>query len=227
MKLGAMAKQAKSAPLSNVYDYFHLGGQAMDASDPGTAHGGEAGMGTWNPSLEWADVGGQAENQNAAPVRFNAPENLMGAVTWDEMGAGTENGGRHQFTVDPTKLPETRFGPVTGTGRVDAHTRLYNPSMVYDDPNYGRITDARNIDTRSISDYFGPAALALATWGMGALGAPSLAMQGLQLGRGVLSGNGVDWGRILGMVAPYLNIPGEAVTLGRLAAGFADRNGRG
>lgn len=237
MKLGALAKQAQAAPLRDVYGYFDLFGQMREASDPGTAHGGEAGMGSTGVGLEWADVGGQAENQNAAPVTFTAPnETLANAVTWGQQYSG--DGSRGAFNVDPTKLPQTQFGSVLNTGAVDANTRLYNPNMVYDDPNYGRITDARNIDTRSISDLFGPIMVGLAASGIGSLASagigaagaagsaiPGYAVNGVQLGRGVLSGNGIDWNRLLSMIAPQLGIPSWGTTLGRLAIGALGRKG--
>lgn len=220
-------KSAKDAPLRDVYGYFDLFGQMREASDPGTAHGGEAGMGSTGVGLEWADVGGQAENQNAAPVTFRAPnETLANAVTWGQQYGG--DGSRGAFNVDPTKLPETRFGSVLNTGMVDAHTRLRDPSMVYDDPNYGRITDARNIDTSSISDYFGPAIMSAAMWGMGALGAPSLAMQGIGVARGLGEG-GLRGGAggIAGILGNLAGLPGWATSIGRMALANALRRKKG
>lgn len=225
MKLGAMAK---GAPLEDVYGYLTNLANGSFVHESGMEGGGEAGMGSTGAGV-WLDTPtNQAEGSNATPtLRLDVPNQaLRDAVQLVRDGSGDGQGG-YRFEVDASLLPQTRFGGVDMTAQVNPHTRLRNPNLVYDDPNYGRITDHRNVDTSSISDYFGPAAMALATWGMGALGAPTLAMQGLQLGRGALSGNGIDIGRIISMIAPYLNIPGEVVTLGRLAAGFADRNGRG
>lgn len=205
---------AKDALLRDVYSYFDLGGQMIEANDPGMAHGGESGMGTGAVGFEWADQGNQAENQNASPVQFNAPEALAHAVTWGQQYGG--DGTRGAFSVDPTKLPETRFGSVLNTHRVDPSTDLFNPNLVYDDPNYGNITLAQNIDTRSWSDYFGPAIMAAATWGMGALGAPALGTglvtAGRAFGEGGLRGGADD---ILGLIANQFGVPSWLTALGR------------
>ena len=65
-------------------------------------------------------------------------------------------------------LPRTRFGDVSVTTPVTGDTRLLNPNLVYDDPNYGRITLAKNIDTGS-NKFVGPGLMALAGLGMGSL----------------------------------------------------------
>lgn len=225
------AKGAKSdAPLRDVFGYFDLGGQMREAEDPGMAHGGESGMGTTGIGLEWGDVGNQAEGQNAAPVVFRAPNETLGrAVTWGQQGSDNEGGGRGSFNVDASLLPQTRFGDVTLTGAVDDRTRLYDPSLVYDDPNYGRITDSRNIDTSSWSDYFGPVIMSAAMAGMGALGAPSLATglvsAGRAVGEGGLRGGA---GNILGVLGNVAGLPSWATNIGRLALSTAlRRNGKG
>lgn len=215
------------APLRDVYSYFDLFGDMRDATDPGMAHGGESGMGSTGVGLDWADAGNQAENQNADPVRFNAPPALAGAVTRNRMG-NNEGGDSWRFSVDPTKLPETRFGGVLNSHRVDPTTRLRNPAMVYDDPNYGRITDARNINTESWSDYFGPAIMAAATAGMGALGAPTLATGLIGAARGVGEG-GLRGGAggIAGILGNLAGLPSWATGLGRIALSNALRRKKG
>jgi hypothetical protein len=228
---------AKAAPMADIYGYIdNLGTTSFGGEDPGTAHGGEAGMGTTGAGVEWADIGNQAEGQTPEQTTFTPDARFNGAVT--RARSDTEGGpGAYRFHVDPSLLPQTRFGDVTRSAQVNPHTRLRDPSMVYDDPNYGRITDHRNVDTSSV----GPMLVSLAAGGIGGLASagigaagaagssiPGWATSGIRaaqsFGNGDFAGGA---GGILGALGSVAGLPSWATQIGRYALSNALRRKKG
>lgn len=215
--MASLAQLARSKSLRDIYGYIDNVGNSVSAITPNEHAGDEAGWGTSGAGVSVAPNWGRAEGDSASPrLLFQPDAAFADAVQLASNSANGEGSGGFRFLVDGGKLPQTRFGDVTRTAPVDGSQRLINPNLVYDDPNYGRITDARNVDTRSISDLAGPLFISLATMGMGALGAPAIATQLVNLARTL--GNGGDGlSQILAMIAGQAGVPSEITTLGQLA----------
>lgn len=219
----SLASLAKG-DLRDVYGYIDNSGNTAYAFGPNAPQGDNPGWGTTGAGLAWADQSGQGADGNvpSPAVTFNPRDAFRDAVTLSPQSASGEGSGGYRFDVDGSKLPQTRFGDVTRTAPVDWSTQMFNPRMTYDDPNYGQITFAPNVDARSISDYIGPALIAAATAGIGALGAPALATQLVSLARTL--GNGGDGiGALLSIIGGQLGVPSEVTTLGRLAMDYSRR----
>lgn len=215
--LANLAK-ASTPSLRDIYGYF---GPNFLGGDP-TMAGDNAGNGTSALGLHWQEQAGGTENGgNGAQLVFDAPEIFNGAVTYGgKSGSPNNGGGENRFEIDSSKLPQTRFGGVSGTAAVDSNTRLKFPNLRYDDPNYGTITPIWNVDTRDrLNDFVALAAPAAAMAGIGALGMPSMAGSFVNLARGLGSGHGVNLGAIVGMLGNMVGLPAPMTTLARLAAG--------
>src|SRR5690606_2898578 len=119
--------------------------------------------------------------------------------------------------VDGSKLPTTRFGDVTRTAPVNAHTPLFNPALVYDDPQYGRITDARNVRPDKLNQMVGMMLPSLAMGGIGLLGAPALGTQLVGLAR-ALGNGGNGLGNLIGILGGQFGLPSWATSLAQLGA---------
>lgn len=217
--------------MGDIYDYIDNSGNAAVAITPNGMSGGEQGWGSTGlgltPANTQANNGGDG-NAPQAGVTFNPREALQGIVSMIPNSANGEGSGGYQFRVDGSKAPQTRFGDVNITARVtdDDMGDVIDPRLVYDDPVYGRITHARNMDRRSISDMIGPLIVSGAMGGIGMLGAPSLATSLVGLGRAAGEGGDI-WGRLLGMIGGQLGLPGWATSLGQLATnGLRGRDGR-
>lgn len=105
--------------------------------------------------------------------------------------------------INYQNLPRTRFGGVDRTAPVEQGSKLINPYLVYEDPNYGRITPMGNV--RTGNEWLGPTLMALVGAGMGSLAGPASgfrfaqsAMRGLQ---GAFNRNPMA---LAGMVLPQL-----------------------
>lgn len=203
----------------DIYGYF---GPNFLGGDPSQA-GNNAGSGTSALGLHWVEQPGGTENGgNGAQLVFDAPEIFGGAVSYG--GKGPNGAGENRFEIDAAKLPQTRFGGVTRTAAVDDSSRLFNPRLQYDDPNYGRITPIWNLDTRNaLNDFVALAAPAAAMAGIGALGMPALAGQVVGLARGLGSGQGLNIGSLAGMLGGALGLPTWATSIGRTALAAALR----
>jgi len=148
-------------------------------------------------------------------------------------GHSNEGSGSWRAEVDGSKLPTTRFGDVTRTAPVNAHTPLFNPALVYDDPQYGRITDARNVRPDKLNQMVGMMLPSLAMSGIGALAAPAAiaggglfggsfnpATLGTQLvGLARALGNGGNGlGNLIGILGGQFGLPSWATSLAQLGA---------
>lgn len=228
MNAKALAAALRSkADLRDVYGYIDNSGNTAYAFGPNEANGDNPGWGTTGGGLAWADQSGQGADGNvpASAVTFNPRDPFRGAVSLISNSANNEGSGGFRFDVDGSKLPQTRFGDVTRTAAVDDSTRVFDPSMVYDDQNYGRITHGANVDARSWSDMVGPALVAAAMAGIGALGAPTWATSLVGGARGLAEGGARGGaGAILGALGSLAGVPGWMTGIGRFALSQALRN---
>lgn len=214
--------------LRDLYQYIQAG-ENVGAN----AVGGDAqGTGTNAPGLTWFQGSSSTEGgQSGSGYQFNPDPMFAQGVSFVERtpGGGAQSGG-NRFEVDPSKFPRTRFGDVTRTAPVEEGTSLFNPRLVYDDPHYGRITSQANIKPDSADRFnsaFSAAALAGMMAGMGGLGMPSWATSGVNLARGVGSGQGLNVGTILGALGSAAGLPPAASMAMRMALATALRNRRG
>lgn len=132
--------------------------------------------------------------------------------------------------IDFSRLPRTRFGSVENTVPIGPNMRLNNPDLVYDDPNYGRITVRGN--QRSRSPYLGPALMALVSMGMGPLigaaggaGAASTARTAMAALRGLQGLGEGNWTGALTGAAGAFGVPSWATSLARLGMSYRNRPG--
>lgn len=98
---------------------------------------------------------------------------------WSNFWQMGHPGETNPYFVDPTKLPSTPYGDITSiravdsSGQVPGGFKMINPSMVYNDPNYGMITSGKNtIDPssqRNWYDMIGPLAMSAVLMGAGSL----------------------------------------------------------
>jgi len=152
----------------------------------------------------------------------------FGASPYSE---GSPGSGQH-LSVDTGKLPQTRYGDISRTAAVDKGTKLRDPSMVYDDPVYGKITPLMNVT--SDQEWLGPALMAAASMGMGSLMAPAVgavAANSFNVGRAGLAAvnaaRSLGGGDYLGAAGSLLGVvPGVSPTVASLArAGLAGARG--
>lgn len=103
-----------------------------------------------------------------------------GSATFDSRPGGGDSGGgsKYSLNIDYDKLPKTKFGSARDVTPYHEGMKLYNKALVYDDPNYGKITLSQNVDP-GIGKYIGPGLMAIASMGMGSLMAPGMAAIGL------------------------------------------------
>lgn len=216
--LAALAKSGTGgANLRDLYDYILAGDNPM----PNAPLGGEAGSGSIAPGLSWTEQNTGADGNIQMPNVTFTPDPLFAeGVTYNP---GNAEGGASSFIVDPSKFPTTRFGDVTRTAPVDENSDLLNPRLVYDDPNYGRITLLANLKPDKVNNMASAAIMAALMAGMGGIGMPSWATSGAGLARGVGSGQGLNFGTLAGMIGSALGMPAWARTLASLAIGNATR----
>lgn len=230
----AAALRAKSGvksgppPLAGIFGYIDNQGTGFVGGTPNQHDGGEAGLGTTALGVNYADPqanNGADGNMPQAPLTFKPPAQFAQGITMMPNSTNGEGSGGFRFDVDASKFPQTRFGDVTRSAPVNAHSHLINPNLVYDDPNYGRITDARNIRPDQLNSMAWPALMSLAMAGMGSLGMPSFAGALVNGARGFGSGNmGGGLSALLGAAGGAFGLPSWATSLGRLALAQALRN---
>ena len=211
--------------LRDIYQYLYAGNN-VGANGVG---GDQQGSGTNAPGLTWFQDSSSTEGgQSGSGFQFNPAAQFADGVRFVEgsPGGGAQSGG-NRFDVDASKFPTTRFGEVSRTAPVDASTQLIDPRLVYDDPNYGRITAQANLKPNAgdrFNNAFNGLALSGAMAGVGYLGMPSIAGQVMGLARGLGSGQGLNFGTLAGMAGGAFGLPSWATNIGRLALSQALRN---
>ena len=208
-----------AADYRDIYNYT-----GYDTGSGGPQYQGDPekmGYGTWiandisgnpmNIATTYKDVGSGSEGgyiqvpdtpdmSNAPGFADNGKMNGIVSLIDNSKLYNQDGSGNNPYTydVDYSKLPQTKFGPVTNTWAVTNMNDVENPDLVYDDPNYGKITAKSNMKQTGW-DKFNTVAPGLimsgATMGLGALGFPAFAMAGVNSLRGASeSGN---WGQAL------------------------------
>lgn len=234
-----VAQSGPTAPLAGIFDYIDNQGSGASFVTPNEHDGGEAGWGSTAPVPWTTQTQGGGDNASTSQMPGVDPR-FAGVVSFLSNGSNGEGSGGWQSRVDGSKLPTTRFGDINLVAPVNAHSSLYNPAMVYDDPNYGRITDARNVRPDQLNATVGMALPAAAMAGIGYLAAPAaIAGGGLfggafnpaQLGLGLVNaargfGGGTSGGLsgLLGALGGGFGLPSWMTTAGRLALAQALRN---
>lgn len=214
--------------LRDIYQYLYAGN---NVGANGVA-GDQQGSGTNAPGLTWFQDSSSTEGgQSGSGYQFNPAEQFAQGVRFVEgsPGGGPQSGG-NRFDVDGSKFPTTRFGDVSRTAPVDANTQVIDPRYVYDDPNYGRITAQANLKPNAgdrFNNMFNGLAMSGAMAGIGALGMPSIASSLVGLGRGLGSGQGLNFGTLAGMAGSAMGLPSWATNIGRLALSQALRRRNG
>jgi hypothetical protein len=93
--------------------------------------------------------------------------------------------------------------------------------MVYDDPRYGKVTPLMNVQGNDELTMATQAMMAAATGGMAMLGAPALAMSGINAARSFGSGNlGGGLGALIGMIPGMSPLLASALRAGIGASGI-------
>lgn len=210
--------------LREIYTYLDTPGNdawANGPSDPGSESGmGSTGLGITRNDHSDNEGGGSGE---LARPEFNFdPGQLFRQGITLQQNNQNEGSRNFHYNVDDSAFPRTQFGGVSQSAPVEWNTQLYYPGMVDDDENYGRITDGRNVDSNSWSDYVFPAIMAAMSAGVGGLavagGMPLWATQMPALLQAFAQGDGeIPWQRIASMVAGAAGVPGWATTLGNTA----------
>lgn len=132
----------------------------------------------------------------AAMDRGEVSRTLVPGREGSNEGGGYSIPDMYQYSVDPSKLPTTRYGDVNSfrpydvpSGQGQGGFKLRNSAEYYDDPNYGPITPMSNLidpsKQRNFYDMIGPLVMSgvLGAAGAGMFGA-TLPGQGTALGLG-------------------------------------------
>lgn len=245
--LGQLAGgKQKNAPyqlepgMRDIYDYLSNQGNSAFFYTPNETSGGEAGMGNTG-HVPWETVtSGGGDNASSSQVP-GVDERFRDVVSFLPNSANGEGSSGYASRVDDTKLPQTRFGGVNMTAPVTANTPLYNPNMVYNDPNFGLITDHRNVKPDQVNNMASQAILAAMMGGIGMLAAPAAVAGGglfggtfnpASLGIGAVNAarglaNGGDWMSILSSLGGSVGVPEWATTLAQLAGHVPNLGGKG
>ncbi len=166
--------------------------------------------------------GDLSNNFNIRPGSFlDQIGQQYGSVNFGASPYSEGSPGRH-LSIDASKMPRTRFGDISRAAAVDQGTELKDPSMVYNDPRYGRITHQMNVRGNPELEMGVQAAMAAATGGMAMLGAPAIGTGLVNAARAAGSGN---WQGALGGALGM--IPGMSPLLaGALRMGLNATRGR-
>lgn len=244
-ELAQLLRQREADPtegqsLSSIYDFIDNVGNNAYAINPVHEDGQESG---WGTTAGWAfkkptDSSSNEGGARADPFTFDPGPLFSAGVTLSPQ-AGTEGSGGYHFNVDASKFPLTSLGkPVTETARVNDRQRLYNPGAVVDDPNYGHITDYRNVRPDQLNTIMQLAIPSLAMAGVGSLMAP-VALSSLGLGSGTLnpgslislartlSNGGDPTSAGLGIIGDALGLPSWLKPVESLVLGQLNRGGHG
>lgn len=198
--------------LSDIFGYIDNQGSNSFAITPNQIPGGEQGWGSTGYGLNYSDPqanNGADGNVAQDPLTFNPRDAYRGIVNYVPNSPSGEGSGGGHFSVDDSKLPNTPFGSVLGVGPVGPHSTLYNPDLVIDDPNYGRISPASNFKPDQVNTIAQQALMSAALAGFGGLLGPNMGWV-TQLINGARSlGSGADpLHTLLSIVSSYL--PGAA-----------------
>lgn len=230
--LRAKAAGAKSgdafglnAPMRDVFQYIDNAGTGFVLGTPNTQSGSEAGMGS-SVTAPWETIThGAGDNAWTEQVPGVDPKFADVVRIASNAGHSNDGSGGWRAEVDGSKLPTTQYGDINRAAPVNAHTPLFDPRMVYDDPNYGRITDARNVKPDQINSMVSAALMSAAMAGMGYLGMPSFGSALVNGARSFGSGNaGGGFGSLLGAAGSYFGLPSWMTSAGRLALSQALRD---
>ena len=190
------------ADLYNIYDYMDEGGNSYNPestlwnSDPEKDNSYNTGFYS-NERKENGDVEAWLK---ANGIKYTLDDD------WRAGEAGQGAGGKKTLNIDWGSAPQTKFGPVNMTAPVTYKDgtpiqgrEALDKRYVYDDPNYGTITHAQNINDKQnpFFQYAGPAIMAAAGWGLGQLGAMPTLASGLVKGAAGY-GNGGGLGSLAG-----------------------------
>lgn len=164
------------------------------------------------------------EGSFLARLAATHPEALSQAIQ-------TENGqdggrGNMAHSMDFSKLPRTRFGSADQVMAVTDQMmdKLKDRNMVYDDPNYGRITHWQNYN--SGNDWVKNIPMMLAGAGFGALPLmPAMALPGIRLAQGFGQG-GSPWGQLASLVGGAMGLPSWAKPLTGMAISQLTKNNK-
>ena len=178
------------------------------------------------------DWKGDGEGQHAQSVRFRPRQGSFlerlnnthqGALAFGEDLPGQDP---NSHRIDWSKLPQTRFGPANKVMAVtdDMMGKLLRPELVYDDPNYGRITPIMNY--QSGNDWMKNIPMMIASAGFGQLGTiPAMMQQAIRAAQGIGQGR-TPWGMIanLGASAAGIEIPSWAKPFTNMAISQMTKN---
>lgn len=224
------AASGEDVTLRDIYGFIDNSGNGAYAHTPNIQAGGEQAWGSTGPGMAYADTqanNGGDGNAAQAPVTFNPHERFREGVSLLSMNNNGEGSGGYRYVVDGDKFPRTAFGDVNATAPVTDATRdlVMDPRLVYNDEHYGEITHGANINNASLSDMIFPAIMAAATGGMGLLGAPALGTMLPGLLQAASNGS-IDIGRIAGMIAQYLGVDPQMISLAQLGLNAGGVNTR-
>jgi hypothetical protein len=171
--------------LRDIYKYYNNGGGANSGQGLDTPNTSEMDDASFysqflqnRPDLQYLGGGDQGPRFGFTPGGFLDQLSQKGQASLDGRKLSFKN------------LPTTKFGSIEYTIPVEDGVKLLNPNMVYDDPNYGKITHIMNKD-RGKSQMLGPALMALVGAGMGgAIGAAggANAASGFNTAKGMFGG---------------------------------------
>lgn len=213
----AQASGQAEPGLRDIYQYVSNQGAGSFFISPNEQNGGESGMGS-SATVPWQTITHGAGDNAWTEQMPGVDPRFAGVVRFaSNAGHSNEGSGSWRAEVDGSKLPTTRFGDVTRTAPVNAHTPLFNPALVYDDPQYGRITDARNVRPDKLNQMVGMMLPSLAMGGIGLLGAPALGTQLVGLAR-ALGNGGNGLGNLIGILGGQFGLPSWATSLAQLGA---------
>lgn len=213
----AQASGQAEPGLRDIYQYVSNQGAGSFFISPNEQNGGESGMGS-SATVPWQTISHGAGDNAWTEQMPGVDPRFAGVVRFaSNAGHSNEGSGSWRAEVDGSKLPTTRFGDVTRTAPVNAHTPLFNPALVYDDPQYGRITDARNVRPDKLNQMVGMMLPSLAMGGIGLLGAPTLGTQLVGLAR-ALGNGGNGLGNLIGILGGQFGLPSWATSLAQLGA---------
>lgn len=213
----------------------------VGAGDPFAQAGGEGGgAAPRDPNFEYTPTGGTDSPQYTTAW---APQDGFMRGLQEQQAVGfaprVEGSNNPSYQFSDEKLPQTHGMSFSQLAPVGPATKLFNSDYKFDDPNYGLVTDKKNINPdESMFDKLAPMLIAAAltagmggaigaVGGAGALGGGAFSPGSLfrsipQLGQAFAGGDKFDPTSILGLAQflpgadqfmPYLNA-GRAVASG-------------
>lgn len=196
----------RSSDLSDIYQYIDNRGTSFAANEPVT--GGEQGMGS-SFTEPWQTIThGAGDNawQEVVPV---VDPRFAEGITFGRNSTNGEGSSGWNTTIDDSKFPRTSLGTgVSQTAPVNDYSDLFNPNLVVDDPNYGRISPESNFKPDKLNTTVQQALMAAAVGAFGmAPGMPGFITPAISAARSL--GSGADpMSIIMSLASSY--IPGAA-----------------